>query len=135
MHLLLAIDGGEMQKRVCGANAVASVESMILCEVADEAQVGGCCEKAHLSQHSPKVRPAGLIECDITFSRWLDQWLAFKNMTFYFMHNRSGRTGCPASGHDDASRFIIDWRPGDCCCGARSCRARREYLRVWWRVL
>ena len=39
MHLLLGIDGGEMQRRVCGANAVASVESMILCEVADETQV------------------------------------------------------------------------------------------------
>ena len=39
MHLLLGIDRGEMQKRVCGANAVASVESMILCEIADEAQV------------------------------------------------------------------------------------------------
>ena len=42
MHLLLGIDGGDMQKRVCGASAVASVESMILCEVADEAQVCGC---------------------------------------------------------------------------------------------
>ena len=40
MHLLLSIDLGEMQKRVCGANAVASVESMILCGIADEAQVG-----------------------------------------------------------------------------------------------
>ena len=40
MHLLLSIDRGEMQQRVCGANAVASVESMILCEIADEAQVG-----------------------------------------------------------------------------------------------
>ena len=39
MHLLLGIDGGEMQKRVCGANAVASVESMILCEIADDAKV------------------------------------------------------------------------------------------------
>ena len=45
MHLILAIDGSEMQKRVCGANAVASVESMVLCEVADEAQVGDCCKK------------------------------------------------------------------------------------------
>ena len=42
MHLLLGIDGGDMQKRVCGASAVASVESMILCKVADEAQVCGC---------------------------------------------------------------------------------------------
>ena len=39
MHLLLSIDQGQMQRRVCGANAVASVESMILCEIADEAQV------------------------------------------------------------------------------------------------
>jgi hypothetical protein len=39
MHLLLSIDRGEMQKRVCGADAVASVESMILCGIADEAQV------------------------------------------------------------------------------------------------
>ena len=39
MHLLLGIDRGEMQKRVCGANAVASVESMILCEIAEDAQV------------------------------------------------------------------------------------------------
>ena len=39
MHLLLSIDQGRMQGRVCGANAVASVESMILCEIADEAQV------------------------------------------------------------------------------------------------
>ena len=39
MHLLLSIAGGDMQRRVCGANAAASVESMILCEIADEAQV------------------------------------------------------------------------------------------------
>ena len=39
MHLLLSIDQGQMQRRVCGANAVASLESMILCEIADEAQV------------------------------------------------------------------------------------------------
>ena len=39
MHLLLNIAGGDMQRRVCGANAAGSVESMILCEIADEAQV------------------------------------------------------------------------------------------------
>ena len=60
MHLLLGIDGGEMQRRVCGANAVASVESMILCEVADETQV---CDilKGGVSKHDPKVRPAGCL--------------------------------------------------------------------------
>ena len=39
MHILLSVDQGNMQRRVCGANAAASVESMILCEIADEAQV------------------------------------------------------------------------------------------------
>ena len=39
MHILLSADKGEMQKRVCDANAVASLESMVLCEIADEAQV------------------------------------------------------------------------------------------------
>jgi hypothetical protein len=39
MHILLSVGQGNMQRRVCGANAAASVESMILCEIADEAQV------------------------------------------------------------------------------------------------
>ena len=39
MHLFLSVDQGRMQARVCGASAVASVESMILCDVSDEAQV------------------------------------------------------------------------------------------------
>ena len=30
MHILLGVDGGEMQRRVCGANAAVSAENMIL---------------------------------------------------------------------------------------------------------
>jgi len=39
MHVLMAVDGGEMQRRVCGANAAASVESMLLCPADESAQV------------------------------------------------------------------------------------------------
>ena len=39
MHILLSVDRGDMQKRVCGANDAVSVESMILCETAEEAEV------------------------------------------------------------------------------------------------
>ena len=39
MHILRSTDQGNMQRRVCGANVVASLESMILCEIADEAKV------------------------------------------------------------------------------------------------
>ena len=38
MHLFSGIDQGQMQSRVCGANAAASVESLILCEFAEEAE-------------------------------------------------------------------------------------------------
>ena len=44
MHILLGVDGGEMQRRVCGASAAASVEGMILCEIADEAQAHARCK-------------------------------------------------------------------------------------------
>ena len=44
MHILLGVDGGEMQRRVCGASAAASVEGMILCEIAGEAQVTARCK-------------------------------------------------------------------------------------------
>ena len=55
MHVLLSMDHGNMQRRVCGANAAASVESMILCEIADEAQV----QDATINfAQVPKVRPA-----------------------------------------------------------------------------
>ena len=49
MHILLAVDGGRMQQRVCGAYAVASVENMILCSAAAEAQVS---REAHAVQMS-----------------------------------------------------------------------------------
>ena len=40
MHLFFGIDQGQMQSRVCGANAAASVESLILCEFGRGS--GGC---------------------------------------------------------------------------------------------
>jgi len=39
MHILMAVDGGDMQRRVCGANAAVSVESMLLCPADESAQV------------------------------------------------------------------------------------------------
>ena len=39
MHILMSVDGGSMQRRVCGANAVAAVENMLLCQVDVDAQV------------------------------------------------------------------------------------------------
>ena len=39
MHILHSVDHGEMQRRVCGANAAASVENMVMCQIAAEAQV------------------------------------------------------------------------------------------------
>ena len=39
MHILATVDGGAMQRRVCGANAAASVENMILCSVDSDVQV------------------------------------------------------------------------------------------------
>ena len=39
MRILMAVDGGEMQRRVCGANAAASLEGMLLCPADESAQV------------------------------------------------------------------------------------------------
>ena len=39
MHILISVDGGSMQRRVCGANAVAAVENMLLCQVDVDAQL------------------------------------------------------------------------------------------------
>ena len=39
MHILMAVDQGHMQRRVCGANAVSSVENMLLCPADESAQV------------------------------------------------------------------------------------------------
>ena len=46
MHLLQAVDGGRMQRRVCGSYAAASLESMILCRSPPE---------THVSRNAPAV--------------------------------------------------------------------------------
>jgi hypothetical protein len=55
MHILLSMDGGEMQRRVCGASAAASVESMILCRIADEAQVSAMCKTPDVISTPPNL--------------------------------------------------------------------------------
>ena len=57
MYILQGVDAGEMQRRVCGAYAIASIENMVLCEIIDEAKV---------SQHAVPVSMAGLLVSSLT---------------------------------------------------------------------
>ena len=60
MHIFLGIDGGGMQRRVCGANAAAEVEGMILCELADVAQI---------SRAAPPVAMSSMLVASLTVSK------------------------------------------------------------------
>ena len=57
MYILQGVDAGEMQRRVCGAYAIASIENMVLCEIIDEAKV---------SQNAVPVSMAGLLVSSLT---------------------------------------------------------------------
>ena len=57
MYLLHTVDNGRMQQRVCGAHAAVSVEGMILCCAAEDAQV---------SREAPPVSMSAMIIASLT---------------------------------------------------------------------
>ena len=70
MHLLQSVDQGNMQRRVCGAFAAMSVENMIHCPAAAEAQVsrdappvamGNLLMGALTDEHAIQAAPPALV--------------------------------------------------------------------------
>jgi len=57
MNLLKAVDEGRMQRRVCGAYAASSIESMILCRSPPE---------THVSREAPAVSMAHMLTASLT---------------------------------------------------------------------
>jgi hypothetical protein len=57
MHILLSVDQGRMQQRVCGANAAAAVASMVMCAAQDAAQI---------SRDAPPINIAELLVASLT---------------------------------------------------------------------